>query len=391
MALTIEQLFTPKTRDEVLEEMLVIADALSFPARSWQPGSIARTILVIVAQVVSNLTILRVEFARSGFLDWARGGWLTVLAAYIYGVDRQLATFADGFITLTNVGDQSHDWEPGELHFAHAITGRTYTVQDGAGGTYGPALAPGESRTYAILADEAGSASTAAPGAITIMVTPLPGVTASNGLALVGFDDELDEPLRARCREKLGSLSPNGAADAFSFIVKSDSPRFDPQPAQRITRTKTYLGSDNEVHTLVANAGGDASADVPLLQARVDRWTSPIPFTSIVESAYSITIDVVGTMFVKGTTMTEAEINAKLASAFTTFFSGFPIGGYDTTGAGEEGMGYLDTDAIKAIAFQIVPGIVSIDFSLPSAADVPIYSNAVPVLGDCTFAVTVLP
>ena len=391
MPLTAEELFKPKTRDEVLEEMLLVADAEALPARSWQPGSIARTILVIVAAVMSIFTLLRVEFARAGFLDWARGAWLTILAEFLYGVPRQLATFADGTITLTNLGGEAQSWAPGDLHFAHIVTGKTYTIQEGAGGTYGPTLGPTESRTYAILADEAGSASTAGPGAITIMIVPLQGVVATNAASLVGLDDELDEALRARSREKLGSLSPNGPADAFSYLVKSDNPRFGAQTSTRITRAKTYLGTDNEVHTIVAGAGGSVDLDdVAILQTRVDRWASPIPFTSIVDSSVDVVVDVVGAMTLKGSTMTKAQVDAAIESAAATFLSLYPIGGYDTTGAGEEGVGYLDVDAIKSLAFQAIPGIVKLTLSSPVGEDIPLDYNETAVLGDVDIAVTVL-
>lgn len=385
MSAQIDDLTAPVTQPAELESLLVLADAEQLPARSWQEGSIARTILVILSYALAAFTVVRSAFARSAFLDLASGAWLTLTARYLYATERQPAVYAAGLITLTNSGSASYAWDAGQLHFAHNVTGATYTVQAAE-----TALAPGQSKQYAILADQPGTASSAGPGAITVMVTPLSGVTATNPQALIGVDEEKDPELVARAKEKLGSLSPNGAADAFQYVVKSSDPRFDPQPTSRITRAKTYLGTDDEVHTIVSNAGGAVSGpDVTLLQTRVDRWVSPIPFSNIVASAAALTVNVAGTMVVKGGTQSSAQINAAMATALATYFASQPIGGYDTTGAGAEGNGTIDVDALKAIAFQTVVGLVAIDLTSP-LVDLSLAYNQVPQLGTCVFTVTVI-
>src|SRR5690606_27186702 len=116
--------------------------------------------------------------------------------------------------TLT--GNESHVIEAGDLTFQSSASGKTYrNTEGGTLDTANPTL------TLDVLAEEIGADSNAAAGEIDTLVTTLIGVTATNAAAVVGSDEEDDDDLRQRCRDALAALSPNGAAQAYSFIARS--------------------------------------------------------------------------------------------------------------------------------------------------------------------------
>ena len=57
------------------------------------------------------------EAIRAGFLETARGPWLTLLARNMFGVERGEATFATGEIQLTNGGGGVFSFNPDEVRF----------------------------------------------------------------------------------------------------------------------------------------------------------------------------------------------------------------------------------------------------------------------------------
>jgi hypothetical protein len=214
MSLPLSDLFTAKAAAEFEESMLAAAVAVGLPARSWQPGGIARTIIKLLAIVLSVITTTLAEIAKGGFLDEASGAWLDLLAWNLYRVLRQGATYAQGSITLTNTGGEQGPFAPGDLHFSNPATGALYH------NTEEVTIPAAGAITCTIEADVAGSASSSAPTLISNMVTPIDGVTASNALAVLGGDGETDPQLRTKCRDKLEALSPNGAKGAYVYFAK---------------------------------------------------------------------------------------------------------------------------------------------------------------------------
>ena len=102
--------------------MLAALELLQIPARSWRVANPLRVILRVVATMYAGFTTVFVALIKSGFLDYAETGWLTLLARYVYGVERVTADFATGEVTLTNSGGGIYPFAAGELRLQDPTT-----------------------------------------------------------------------------------------------------------------------------------------------------------------------------------------------------------------------------------------------------------------------------
>jgi phage-related baseplate assembly protein len=382
MIFALDDLTTPLTRQQVQQSIYGVLGTVGVNTTSWKPGAVVRTMIVAVSVVLSSLTQLTAKIARSGFLELAEGVWLTLVAHYVYNVDRFAATFAPGFITLTNAGGGVYSPNADDLVFSNPSTGKTYrnttTFTLGAMATI----------TVPILAVEAGSSSTSAPGAISVLETTLLGVTCSNGLALVGRDEESDPALRTRCSEKLGALSPFGPWDAYANAVRNTT-RADGS-STAVTRVRTVKNGYGDVTTYVATPSGavagtvgDLTTDLGLVDEQIQQFAAPLAVTADTQSATPLSISVAYEVWCYNTTgLTQAGLLAAIATRLATFMSTQPIGGNI---APPSVSGQVFVDAIRTVIGASLPQIFHVLVTTPSA-DVAIASSEVPVLGtvSCT-------
>lgn len=379
MPLALSDLFRPLTRDEVLETLLAVATTLGLKVTAWQPGQPVRTFLTIVAQSIANFTSTTSEIAKGGLLDYATGGWLTLKARSDFGVERVAATFATGEVTLTNTSGTPYAVNPGDLTVAHGVTGKTYR------NTAAIAVPGAGSVDAAIMADEAGTASDAAPGAITKLVSSLLGVTVTNAAAVLGADEETDAALAQRCRDKLGSLSPDGPRAAYAYVAQNPALSVVSSP---ITRVSVFGSESSGIVTVaIANSAGTPSGpDVAAVQAAIDKWAEPLCVRATASGAAALTIAVTYQAWVKSPTHTAAEIETAINTRLAAWFKTLPIGGDVIPPAT---LGKVDVDALKGQIFQATPGIVDVAITLP-AADVSVGQTQVPVLGTILSTITVV-
>ncbi len=211
MPLSIDDLIDPPTEDQIFETFLDTLESFSIPARSWRKAGVSRTILRVVAKTYSGFGLVISEAVRSGFLETARGGWLTLLARNVFNVERRAATFASGKIQLSNGGGGIYAFAIDAARFLWTIKGKAYTNSEAF------TLNPADVKLVAIHAVEVGAASSAPPGEITSIETTMLGVTATNPESVVGTDDEPDEELRAACKNKLASISVRGPRGAYAL------------------------------------------------------------------------------------------------------------------------------------------------------------------------------
>lgn len=363
-------LFRAETRAEVEETMLGFAADLGFSVSAWQAGGVARTIIAVVAQVIANLsTVLAVQI-QGGFLDYSTGGWLTLLAYYVYGVDRTAADAGDSTLTLTNASATTYGpYAAGALHFAHATTGKTYKNAAAVA-----SLPPGAT-TIDIVADEVGTGSNAAIGTITSMVTVLIGVTCSNPDALVGVDAESDLALRERCRAKLGALSPNGAKDAYVYVATSTT--------TAVNRARTVADPNTGTVALyLAGPEGEVdSDDVELVDEAVQEQAVPLTVTVETASADGVSQAIVCNVHILSTaSLTLSELQTLVENALLSFFKTIPIGGYG---------GSVPIDLLQAKIAAVSPYIFHVAVTTP-AADIVLDEDEVLVLSGVTTTRTVV-
>src|SRR4029077_15219009 len=126
MPLSISSLLAPATSTAVRAKFVSMLNTLGIPADQWRPAGVASSILTITSITYANFTQLVADGIASSFLGTATGGWLTLLAQYVYNVIREPATFASGAETFTNTGGGIYNFAPGALVIQNTRTNATY-------------------------------------------------------------------------------------------------------------------------------------------------------------------------------------------------------------------------------------------------------------------------
>jgi hypothetical protein len=380
MALPVDQLFRALTPAEVKASIYRLLSATGLPVTSWQEGAVVRTIIAVIATVFAGFTSAISEFVKSGFLDTATGGWLTLLAFFVYNVTRIEATFATGKVRLTNAGGGIYALDPGDLVVRNPATNTTFVNTEAV--TLQAVGDPGAVRDVAIRAFEVGAASTSAPGQITELVTTLLGVTVTNLSPVIGQDAEGDPAVRQRCRDALGMLSPNGPRTAYEFLAKS-AKRAD-GTSVGITRVKVPLPpGDGTLQVIVATASGgvsgaagDLNTDLGVVDSQIQRWATPIGATPTVSSGVGKNVSAVMDVWVDAAANLEAaDVRALIAPKLSAYFPTIPIGGFVLPPAVS---GKVSFRALEGQAEAAHPAII--EAKLASEADTDLLANEVALL-----------
>jgi phage-related baseplate assembly protein len=364
------------TADQLRASLLAVLVTLGFPVTSWHLGSVIRALVSIFAAVLSPFTDLQVQIAKSGFLDWAEGLWLDLLAQQVYDTTRIAATFASGSVTLNNSAGGSYPFSARQFRVVNPTTGKIYV--NTASFTLNP-LQTG--LVVPIEALELGSASTSNAGEIDTIETALIGVTVTNPAAVIGFDAETDPALRLRCRLKFGSLSPAGPRDAYEYLART----FDLNGGVTVTRTSGVFDSDTGQMTLyIAGPSGPIGGpDVAKVQLQIDLVATPLGFDCTVASVTSVTVNVSSQVSVYSSqNLLNGDVQAAVEAQLTAWMQTLPIGG-DYTSPGS-GFVYRDSVIGQILQARTVPEasqqIHQVLLFTP-AADVPLTAGQVAALG----------
>jgi|SRR5215831_1454102 len=355
--LTLDELTTPLSRQEVEASVYNVLATLGVNTTSWKPGAVVRTMIVGMSSVFAAYTELMALIARSGFLALSSGEWLTLVASYVYGIERRDATFASGTLTLTNSGGGLYILDIGDLIVRNINSGATYR------NTAAVTISPSSTTTTGIAATEPGSNSSAAAGEIAALVTTLLGVSCNNTAAITGIDQEPDATLRQRCTEMLGSLSPMGPWDAYTSALRNAT-----DPTGRnldITRVSLVPDGFGKIDIYCATSTGTLpTTDVPYADAAVQQNAAPQAITAIIHPAVEHIIAVTCTVYAYNTSgMTAAEMTAAIQDAVEAFIIAQPIGGNVVTPP----TGYVYLDGIRSAVASVAPEIFHVVISVPSA------------------------
>lgn len=381
----IDSLLTSSTEAEILDGFLSSLEAMGIPARSWRKGGTARSILVIVAALYAAFTVLMVTIAQAGFLPTATGGWLTVLARYVYGVERITARYATGVVTLTNVGGGVYTFAAGAFLVVDSDTGKSYANLAGFTLAAGPTTLDID-----VQALELGSASNAPPTKIDTLNTGLTGVSCSNASAVVGQDEETDEELRVRCRDALGALSPNGPRGAYAYAI-SVATLTGGGPTNVNRARISPFSSTGRVDIVLASASGPVTTDdIDAVVASIEDKARPDTDTVSVVSATVVPDTRTLTVWAKKTKGIDANaIQTAVDARLIVFIEHYPIGGRTKIG---DTQGYLFTKSIEEAADSPYDGITAADNAAlqtiwlveSTGSDLPLSSTQVATLVSTT-------
>lgn len=360
--------------------------AARFPATAWQPGSVPLKLVEADSDALAESEALGVAVAAGGFLEYAdpglpegspAGPWLRLLAASVYGLTWRSGIQAQGQVVLSDVAGQGpFTILPGQLVVASS-GGRLY--RNSTGGT----LAASGTLTLTFTAEDVGASYNTPPGAVTQLLTVLPGVTVSNPvigstgtwLTRQGTNPETQGELRNRCRNRWGTLGTGGAPRGYSFWATDASAEV---TRVQVTASTTLAGAVNVY--LAGPAGPVSSQAVTDVQAALEK-VAPTGVVPVALAATAASVTVSGTVRVPASLLAGAKATAEANLA--ALFAALPIGG--DTGGGTPGI--LDREALVAAirpqdAFgRSTTGIIDLDLSLP-AADLTFSVSEVAILSN---------
>lgn len=393
------ELVHPDTPDEILADELTIGADVGLPVTAWQPLGVAIGLLQINSVLASTSTQTVANIAQGGYATYAAQmvdangspvtSWMDLISEQNYNLSRIAPTFAQGDNTtahFTNVSGQSYGpFTPGQVLVSNPTTGAVY--QNSATITIAASTTTG----VALVAQVAGSSGTSGPGQITNMVTPKVGVSITNTTMLIGADAETNGALLKRDQSKLGSLSPNGAPQAYYFVATSIldplQPFYNPALSKTITRVFTET-APAFVQVFIANVGGPVSSpDVAIVNTAIQQWCVPLGTTAVVASVGSITIPITYTAYVPSTAgLTAPQVELLISDALVAYFDNLPIGGIED-GSGNH---VVPWSKLVAVIGSASVAINAVELLSPST-DTSLAITDVALLGSITPTVVFTP
>lgn len=365
----IDELFASSTKEEVLETWLTALEAFQIPARTWRKGGVALTILAVVAATYAAFTSLVATIAKGAFLDTATGASLTLLARFVYGVERRPATRATGQVRLDNAGGGLFTFGPGEFRVINPDSQATYV--NAAAFT----LSPLQTGLFVdVIAELAGSEGSALAGTITKIDTTASRVTCTNPAAVLGSDEESDAELAQACRDRVAAYGAGAPRGAYAFWARRAT-RLDGSfvDVNRVSVSPSSSTGLVVVH-VASPAGTPAPADIAAVAAMLEAKVRPDSVTVDTFGAVSRVVPVAATVWVASDAgETDASVRAAALQALADLQRTWPIGGRRKGDGSTNG---LFADRINAAIIASRPAIFDCD---GVASDVPLLDNEIPV------------
>lgn len=360
---TFTELQTPKTQEQILDDLLAAMTAAGLPTTAWQPGSVPRTLLYAFSYVLAMLWALAAVLAGAGLLDYASGSWLTLLAKSRFSLDRIAATFARHSLTLSVAsGAGPYTITPGQLLVTTAggVRFRSTNTADVVVSTVNP-------QTVTVQAETAGTAGNSAP---TVLVSPaLAGLSfAYNSLTTRARDEESDPDLRTRCRAKWATLAGAGATRPYYDYQARSATLSDGVTNAGVTRTAFPTPAGDGTFTIVV-AGSDGPLSGPQLTDATAYVTDVTrrahTDTPLLQNAGAVLVTLACTVDVRAAYNTAAN-RLKAYDAVRALAASLAIGQR------------LDIGAVYAAIYK-AEGVVNVTLTTPSADTVPTSSQVVTI------------
>lgn len=373
--ISIFSLFVVDTFDAILKVGLDVAKVVGLPVSSWRTGDPTRSAYTYLATVLAKHSEANAEFIKGGFKSTAGEEWGEVLASEVYGVTRGEDTFSTPTVTVHNTGGGVYTIDPGDFTVKATSTGITFH-NTGVNGVDGASvtLNPGDSATFLLVCDVAGSDGTVTANEIDSIVTTRLGVVITSSTASVGNDKQPLDSLKQDCDDTLGAISADGPPDAYEYVARH---------TDTVNGGTTLLAEGNNLRARSTNdsatndvtiyiCDGSGTADGPTIakvQACEEKWATPLCTTPTVVSASAVTVPITATIY--GSNI-PGDAVARLTDALQTYFASLPIA--DETG----GMVYVSP--LTALVHKTVPEVTHVVWTLP-ASDTAYTEGQVPVLG----------
>jgi uncharacterized phage protein gp47/JayE len=336
-------LIVPLKVDDVEAATLSTLQSMGFPVTSWISGSVARTLVRAWSRGISDLSQTVSNIAKGGYLSYAEGDWLTLLAKSFWNLTRIKAVATQGYVlvTLSSTAIGSTTWNAGEFVVEDISRNAQFF------NTSAFTLTPGSSVSVLVQAITPGTIGNVGNGTITRIIT---GVTAgasvsnpiysgSTWIATVGRNEETDTELKDRCVAKWGTLGAGGTEAALQYWALSAG-------AVSVTKATVKRGTDGAIDVYIASPVGAVSSTDLSTVTTVLNSKRPLCSDLTVSSAVSYAFYVGGSVIATSSQLSTAQSN--VTANLNALFQGIPMGGTI----------YIN-DVISAI--MSAPGVISLD------------------------------
>lgn len=377
MALSVAQLLTPMSRQEALDTLLEQLDELGFSASSWQSGSKRRAIVEIGAIVWADMSLTVRTLTQAVFLQLASGVLLRELVQSHYDLTPNPAVATQGTATLTAAATSG----------PHSITVGQLVAADAQGRTFrnitGGILPLGGSLSLSWEAEVAGEDGNIPVNTLTVLQTPIAGVTINNPgsgapaqwITRTGQEAESEESIKLRARTKWAELSIEKPAAGYIGIALAVP------GVSRVEIDASNPGGEGTVDVWAAGPTSTVSTGVgSTLEALQEAIDAKRAVSAIVtaRAALEQTVSVTATIYVDAAKYDgpAGSFESAIEEAIEDFINGQPISGQVLPPSSS---GVLDRESLIA-AIKAVDGVVALSVAAPSA-DVAIAAHTVTVVG----------
>lgn len=353
---SVTEILTAKTADTLVTEQLAVMAAADppLPTTAWQEGGAARTLIEAECEALADVHTTVGLIGASAFLGEAEGDWLTLRARSTFDVERILATYTAGTVTLACTALAGPETiTPGAL----VITlpdGRLYRSIN----TTNVVVPSGGSNTISVRAEESGADSNVALTGATIVTPAAAGLSVSAAALLAWItttarNEETDAELVTRCRARWATLAVAGCGtrDAYTFNILS--------AGQGVTRVGFLAPpGDGSVPIVIAGASGlltDGQRDA--VRAYI-ATRQPITDAPGINHATPVSANPVGTVTFKAGYNTSTN-RGLVQTAIAAYINALPMGD-------DLSSGFLDQAQVFAAILAAVPGgFADVDLSAP--------------------------
>jgi uncharacterized phage protein gp47/JayE len=343
-------LIVPLPQSTIIATQLGILQLAGFPVTSWQSGSLPLTLIQADAQTLADMSSSVSLATAGGLISLATGGWMDLIASSHYQLPRKSAVVLLGLMTLSDTGGGGpFTITPFQLYAGPPAGALRY--QNTTGGT----LPKNGTLQLAWQAEVAGSAYNLANGAVTSLLTPLPGVTVANPdpqngsgtwVTQAGTDAESDASLGGRCTQRWSTLGGGAPVATYQFWAVTSTPT--------VTRVQVLENTPQGGSVTLYCAGSSqasSAADVAAVNTYIQA-VRPLCVTVIVAASNNRTITLAAVVTVKAAQLqaAQAQFNTNLNAIATSL----PIGATV----------YF---ARLIDLFESIAGVVNVVVSTPSA------------------------
>lgn len=226
MAATLAELLRTRTEDELVAKFLAFLQTKGFPITDWYEGSAAKTTQRLFIHGLIDFSDLAPAVAAGGFLDYALGDWLALLAEQRFAVTKTKATACKQRVNLwCQPGTGPYVISAGQLIIKSNVNPDRRYVNTTTG-TVAAGATPAEKLAVEFQAESPGSSFNAdGVGALVELVTPLPGLLCSNEVLDFGGVDSNGRAIRAGSGTgtvtpaRTSALTPTTPARTFTITI----------------------------------------------------------------------------------------------------------------------------------------------------------------------------